>query len=116
MHSTSQKHAAIHAMAHRLYSIPMDENDFNNEMNTIYHICKVNGYPTYIVNNILAKHKHKANTNANANLINNPVNNSNKDKPFRCIDFFNNASYTIGNSFKKFGYSPAFTTKNKICS
>ena len=117
MHPTSQKHAAIHAMAHRLYNIPMDKNDFNAELNTIYHICKVNGYPIYIVNNILAKHKSK-NTDDDIGVSNQVqnhcLNRSNKDKKYRRLDFFNNSSYTIGNSFKKFGYFPAFSTSNKI--
>ena len=44
---------------HRLLSLPLDNKDFRNELNTIKCIAVANGYNTNVVNNILKKHENR---------------------------------------------------------
>ena len=54
-----QKLAAYNSFVHRLLSVPLDANDFNDELNTIKHIAAASGYECRMVDNILRKHKAK---------------------------------------------------------
>lgn len=107
VHPKVHKHAAIHAMAHRLHNIPMEKVYFEKELQTIHQICSSNGYPRYIVNNILAKHSsHNKNENKFTSCDTN--------KKFVKLQFYNDASLKVGNIFRRYGYTPAFSTNNKI--
>lgn len=58
-HFGAQKQAAFHSMAHRLYNVPMEDDEFAEERNRIYKAAEVNGYEKEFVNKILRKHKRK---------------------------------------------------------
>ena len=110
-HPVVHKHAAFHAMAARLYSIPMKYEDQLTEINTIRDIGTNNGYPVHIINNIINKHKNKnKNNNNNYTPEQKPPNN---DK-FVTLTFYNKASYKIANIFKTKGYKTAFKTNSKL--
>ena len=51
-HPYSQKLAAYNSLVHRLLSVPLEDNDFNDELNTIKHIAAANGYDCRMVDNI----------------------------------------------------------------
>lgn len=56
-HSGAQKQAAFHSMAHRLYNVPMDNEEFEEERARIYNAAEVNGYERKFVDKIFQKHK-----------------------------------------------------------
>lgn len=58
-HFGAQKQAAFHSMAHRLFHIPMEREDFVAERNKIHHAAKLNGYDECFVDRILRKHERK---------------------------------------------------------
>ncbi|XP_062714059.1 uncharacterized protein LOC134290861 [Aedes albopictus] len=58
-HFGAQKQAAFHSMAHRLYNIPMERDEFEEEKSRVYTAAEVNGYDRPFVNKILKKHKRK---------------------------------------------------------
>ncbi|XP_055605896.1 uncharacterized protein LOC129754060 [Uranotaenia lowii] len=64
-HFGAQKQAAFHSMAHRLYNIPMEKPEFEEEKQKIYEAGIVNGYDYEFVRKILRKHarkKHRSDT------------------------------------------------------
>ena len=48
--------AAFNALAHRLVNIPMNTEDYNDEVNTVKHIAIKNGYKSEMVDKIIYKH------------------------------------------------------------
>ncbi|XP_055623481.1 uncharacterized protein LOC129766908 [Toxorhynchites rutilus septentrionalis] len=58
-HFGAQKQATFHSMAHRLYNVPMEEEEFAKEEENIYKAATVNGYGKEFVERILRKHKRK---------------------------------------------------------
>ncbi|XP_065094759.1 uncharacterized protein LOC135715406 [Ochlerotatus camptorhynchus] len=58
-HFGAQKQAAFHSMAHRLYNVPMEEEEFAEEKERIYKTAEVNGYEKEFTSKILQKHKRK---------------------------------------------------------
>ncbi|XP_062711417.1 uncharacterized protein LOC134289523 [Aedes albopictus] len=58
-HFGAQQKAAFHSMAHRLYNIPMERDDFVEERNRIHKAAEVNGYEKEFVDKILRKHERK---------------------------------------------------------
>ncbi|XP_053691314.1 uncharacterized protein LOC128739838 [Sabethes cyaneus] len=58
-HFGAQKQAAFHSMAHRLFNIPLEDEEFNAEREKIHKIAGQNGYDSNFVNKILRKHERK---------------------------------------------------------
>ena len=58
-HPYTHKMATFNALAHRLTNIPMDIEDYNDEINIIKHIAIVNGYNSKIIDKIKYKHANK---------------------------------------------------------
>ncbi|XP_062704231.1 uncharacterized protein LOC134286613 [Aedes albopictus] len=58
-HFGAQQQAAFHSMAHRLYNIPMEREDFVEERNKIHRAGELNGYNREFVDKILRKHERK---------------------------------------------------------
>ncbi|XP_055543040.1 uncharacterized protein LOC129728615 [Wyeomyia smithii] len=58
-HFGGQKQAAFHAMAHRLFNVPMEAEEFAKEQQQIYKAAEINGYDKRFVDKILGKQKRK---------------------------------------------------------
>ncbi|XP_055590309.1 uncharacterized protein LOC129742433 [Uranotaenia lowii] len=58
-HFGAQKQAAFHSMAHRLYNIPMEKEDFEEEKHKILEAGFLNGFDNEFVLKILRKHARK---------------------------------------------------------
>ena len=58
-HPFLQKMAAFNYFIHRLLTVPLDDEDFNDELNTIKYIAQANGYNSSLIDNLLRKQKHK---------------------------------------------------------
>lgn len=103
----SHKHAALHALAHRAAMIPMSNHNLQIELNNIRHIAQKNGYPLFLVNQIISKHIRKKQ--------NDMFPRKQADKPnFVALNFFGNQSNKIAKIYKANGYTPAFRTTNNI--
>ncbi|KXJ30268.1 hypothetical protein RP20_CCG002787 [Aedes albopictus] len=51
--------AGKYSMVHRLYNVPMDKTEFDEEKSRIYKAAEVNGYDKRFIEKILQKHKRK---------------------------------------------------------
>ncbi|XP_055543038.1 uncharacterized protein LOC129728613 [Wyeomyia smithii] len=58
-HFGGQKQAAFHAMAHRLFNVPMEAEEFAKEQQQICKAAEINGYDKRFVDKILGKQKRK---------------------------------------------------------
>src|ERR1700704_3091572 len=58
-HNFKHKMAAFHSMAHRMVSMPLNKERYENEMQRIIEIGKINGYSSSTINNIINKHEIK---------------------------------------------------------
>lgn len=58
-HNYSHKMAALHSMAHRMVSLPLNSTRYDVERNRIVEIGRINGYPDNTVHNIISKHETK---------------------------------------------------------
>ena len=58
-HPKNQKLAAFNSLIHKALSIPMDIEDFNNEINIIKQIAKNNGYNIRLINQVIENMKTK---------------------------------------------------------
>ena len=112
-HPRQHKYAAIRSLAQRAFSIPMNKQDLQNEIDIIHQLGFQNGFPAYIINKIINCQKNSINRQ-----INNQQNNNNHAKAqikrkFVPLTYFNRSSNEVGKIFEKFGYTPAFRTKFK---
>ena len=103
-HPHSQKMAAFNSMIHRLYSVPLDPANHKEEVDIIKHIAIMNGYRSSLVEHLMLRHErrtnnpHRVTTNAT----------------YMAIDYTNNFSMLIRNTFKKHNIHIAFRTTNNI--
>ena len=58
-HPYTQKMAPFNAFVNRLLTIPMNQEDFQDEVNIIKHIAVNNGYKSDIIDNLIRKHRNK---------------------------------------------------------
>ena len=60
-HPTQHKHAAFNHMLHRLTKIPLNKQDYTDELNTIKYIPIKNGYNPNLINILHKRIKNKNN-------------------------------------------------------
>lgn len=58
-HSQRTKLSAFNSYCYRAVNVPLNEENYCNEVNKIYQIADVNGYSRKIVDTLLRKHKRK---------------------------------------------------------
>jgi hypothetical protein len=81
--------AAYNSMVHRLLSIPIDPQDYENEVNIIKHIADANGYASKMIDEIICRKKNK-----NKNKI------SNQNQPqFVSVEYGQSLHNTLNKSF-----------------
>ena len=51
--------AAFNCFTHRLLTVPLYDEDFNDELNTIKYIAQGNGYKSSLIDSLLEKHKYQ---------------------------------------------------------
>ena len=101
-----QKSAGIRALVYRAFHLPLTENNRTTELNNIFYICKVNGYPNFILNNIINKVKRNK-----ENIHNRKQKVENKFIP---LEYHNKTSEIINKIFNRKGYTAGFRTKNNV--
>lgn len=58
-HSIHHKHASLHSMAHRLVTIPLDNESFKKELTNIVEIARINRYSESVVMKIVNNHQKR---------------------------------------------------------
>lgn len=109
-HPYNQKCAAFNALFNRLFSIPMNKDGFNKELNIIKQIATGNGYPPNFTNKLFFNHFNKM--VLNKNLYSPPDNNHN----FFSIPYLGSISHKIKSLFMKHNINICFKTNNSLGS
>ena len=101
-HPYVQKIAAFNSLTHRLATIPMERNDYIEELNIIKHIAIVNGYQPTLIDKLL----HKQATNHKKS----------GDTKMKYISTFysRRTALALVNDFKKRNIIISFRTNNNI--
>ena len=58
-HPLSHKMAAYNNFIHRLLTVPLDDNDFRDELNVIKYIAVANGYNSLTIDKLLDVYKRQ---------------------------------------------------------
>ena len=78
-HPYSQKIADYNSFVHRLVTIPLNQKDFQDELDIIRHIAIANGYKISMIDRLLKRHLYKTRSHHNTiddNKVNNNKNNN----------------------------------------
>ena len=59
------KHAAFHCMVNSLLNIPLNQTDYNTEINTIIYIVQENGYDPQLIESLIKNAKQRKLQNNN---------------------------------------------------
>jgi GIY-YIG catalytic domain len=102
--------AAFNSMFHRLFSIPMDKKEFENEHRYIIETGRINGYCRQKLDKIFEKHKRKKEIQNLTNLQ--PID----EKEFKYISmpFCPPLTQKLDNQLKKHGYKIAYRNEGKL--
>lgn len=111
-HPFQHKIAAYNHMLHRLNNIPMNNEDYNEELNTITHIAIENGYTEQLIKNINRKIVNKINRHNLSTLSNNEDKCNNKK--YISLAYNENTNKIVKDVFKSYGYTLANKTNNTI--
>ena len=108
-HCRSHKFAAFNSMIHRLIKVPMDEEDYRNELNYITNTAQMNGYKKQEILNLLNKHERKEHLRDVTTLENE------KDEARRiCVPYFPNITNRLQNEMKKIGFKLVYQNDRKL--
>lgn len=89
-HPKQCKYAVIRSLAHRAFNIPMCESDLQQEINIILQLGASNGFPAYIINELIAEPKNAVLNNDDSR--NQPRKFIQERGRFLPITYFNRAS------------------------
>lgn len=113
-HHGSQKQAAFHSMVHRLYNIPMEKKEFEEEKNRIHESAELNGYDKVFVNKILRKHERKKHRRAATTFEA-----EREDIRRISLPFYPKVTNGIKNTLKQHGFQTVYkstnTLKDRLC-
>lgn len=111
-HPYKQKIAAFNNMIHRMLNIPMNKDNYNKELNTIFQIATNNGYKKEEILTILKKQKtRRANMQRNTTKLT-PITQK-KNRKFTTFTYTNKQVHKITKHFMK-ETNIAFRTHNTI--
>lgn len=108
-HHFSHKLAAYHQLVERLIKVPMSDEDYKAELDTIKYIAFQNGYDTKIVDKILKK---KIQRNTIIELF--PINPPKKSPAWLSLTYNGILSHKISKAFSKFNYNTSFKNINNL--
>ena len=58
-HPTQHKHVAFHSMDNRLLNVPLNQTDYNTEVNTIKYIAQQNDYDPQLIESLIKNTKRR---------------------------------------------------------
>lgn len=109
-HSRQHKMAAFNSMMHRLFTVPLDNVDFEVEKKYIYETARMNGYSSGCIDKIFKKHKKRKETRELTNLDFIEAN----DLKFLSMPFFPNLTHKLSNELRKFGYKVVYENSGSL--
>ena len=95
--------AAYNAFVHRLLTVPLEQDCFIDEVNTLKHIAISNGYNANIIDKHISRHKNKT------QIPNSAVHNTDR---YISVEYTSLLPNIIRNQFKKYNIAVIFRTKN----
>ncbi|KAK5639993.1 hypothetical protein RI129_010804 [Pyrocoelia pectoralis] len=110
-HSFPHKLASLNSLIHRLFSIPMSPDSFNNELNIIKQIAINNGYPAHLVAKLASKIKY---SRSSSRLT--PIAAHSDYHMFKSLPFYPHISYKIQNIFKHHNIFISFSNNHTLRS
>lgn len=111
-HPWQHKAAAFHCYIHRLLSVPLSEDNYNLELNNIYHLAVTNGYKKSLIDSIIRKKQAGiANSLLYAAQPIQPI-----EKYKASITYIGKVSDKICKILKSNGVNVAFKTNNTLQS
>jgi hypothetical protein len=110
-HHPSHKAAAFHSMFHRLFNIPMNHENFENERKKIYKIAQQNGYSEKFVNRIYNKHQKKKEIKTSLTPLRTEIS---KDLKYISVPYSGKISNCLSGKLLRHGFRLAHTNKGKL--
>ena len=104
-HPLSHKMAAYNSFIHRLLTIPLDDNDFRDELNVIKYIAVANGYSSLTIDKLLRKHEKR---------MLKPRINSNTQKIFISTNYTSFMPKVLCSILNNNSFTISFRTNNKL--
>jgi hypothetical protein len=105
-HPQSHKLAAYHSFVSRLLAIPMSDNDYKEEINTIKYIAVSNGYKSKMVDKLIYQHQNK---NKTPSMISEKIN-------FTSTEYGTSLNNVLKKELSKNDVKLSFRTSNKLSS
>lgn len=109
-HPYQHKISAYNHMINRLNNIPMNAENYKDELDTIKYIAHKNGYDIELINRINHKHKAKAELQNMTTL----TNTDRRDSKYISVEFNKTTHKAIQRAFNKLGYKTAYSNNNKM--
>lgn len=108
-HPISHKLSTFNSLFHRLFKIPLSDDNFKKELDIIKYLAKINGYKYKTIFGIFNKFRSKALSFhvTNANVFR---------KSYHSLSYFGIPSKIVGNIFKTFGINISFKTTSNLNS
>lgn len=100
----SKKMSAYNSFIHRLLPIPLNKQDFHDELNTIKHIAQRNGYQSSMIDKLLRKHMKRTSMPRKNKEIN----------KFVSIEYSNIVPMMLKNTFNKHKVNITYRTNNNV--
>lgn len=108
-HPATHKKAAFQSMINRAIKLPLNTDNFKNELTTLKFIAKENNFNTKMIDTMIHKTQHKLNSNQNR------INQENETRErFAIFTYINQDIHKITNIFKKHNVKTSFRTNNKL--
>ena len=104
-HPYSQKVVAYNSLIHRLLTVPLDNNDFQAELNSIRFIAVSNGYSSSIIDKLLKKHN---------NIQLKPRSHKETEKKFISAKYKYVMPKFLSSLMNNIGFTMSFRTNNKL--
>lgn len=96
-------------MINRAIKLPLNTDNFKNELTTLKFIAKENNFNTKMIDTMIHKTQHKLNSNQNR------INQENGTRErFAIFTYINQDIHKITNIFKKHNVKTSFRTNNKL--
>lgn len=112
-HPYSHKLAFFHSSFHRLLFTPLNEENFNKELNFIRQIAINNNYPLNLINSIFNKKRQMFHLSQATGLISLPKDSTTR---FVSIPYFSGLSQKISRLFKPFDIRVSFSVPHNLRS
>lgn len=109
-HPMAHKMAAYNSMVHRLLLVPMDNEDFENELLTIKYIAVANGYKSNTINDIVNKKRKKLEKEKEENVsTNEPI-----KQQYVSVEYGQSLHYKLTKELNKENVKVSCRTSNKL--